>query len=48
MPLYSQILTDELTLQFNNTKELIKTKLFENINSNSTFSITLDAWTAIN
>ena len=34
---------DELALQFNNTKELIKTELFENINSNNTFLITLDA-----
>jgi len=47
-PLYSQVLTDKLTLRYNENRNLIKGELSENIISNGTFSITLDAWTAIN
>jgi hypothetical protein len=42
-PLYSQILTDELTLNYNNNYNLIKKELKENIKTQGTFSITLDA-----
>jgi hypothetical protein len=42
------VLTDELLLRYNENSSLIKNELFENIKSNGTFSIILDAWTAIN
>ena len=47
-PLYSKVLTDELTLRYNDNSNLIKEELSDNILSNGAFSITLDAWTAIN
>ena len=47
-PLYSKVLIDELTLNYNNTYYLIKEELQENIKTQGAFSITLDAWTAIN
>ena len=47
-PLYSKVLIDELTLNYNNTYNLIKEELQENIKTQGAFSITLDAWTAIN
>ncbi|KAH6716507.1 hypothetical protein BKA61DRAFT_655233 [Leptodontidium sp. MPI-SDFR-AT-0119] len=47
-PLYSQVLTDELTLYFNNNKSLLKGLLLEQIKTQGGFSLTLDAWTAIN
>ena len=48
MPLYSQVLIDKLTLRFNKNSNLIKEELLENILLNGAFSITLDAWIAIN
>ena len=46
--MYSQVLTDELTLYFNNNKSLLKDLLLEQIKTQGGFSLTLDAWTAIN
>ena len=48
MPLYFKILTNKLTLRYNNNSNLIKGELLNNILLNSAFSITLNAWTAIN
>ena len=39
---------DELTLRYNDNSNLIKEELSNNILLNSTFSITLDTWIAIN
>jgi hypothetical protein len=47
-PLYSKVLTDELTLRYNDNSNLVKGELSDNILSSGAFSITLDAWTAIN
>jgi hypothetical protein len=41
-------LKDELNLSYIEKSLNIKEKLQENINSQGTFSITLDAWTSIN
>jgi hypothetical protein len=48
LPLYSKVLTDELTLRYNDNSNLIKEELSDNILSDGAFFITLDAWTAIN
>jgi hypothetical protein len=42
------MLIDELKLQYIIRQDLIKAELNNNIKSNSAFSRTLDAWTAIN
>jgi acid stress-induced BolA-like protein IbaG/YrbA len=41
------MLTNELKLQYIIRQDLIKAELNNNIKSNSAFSLTLDAWTAI-
>jgi hypothetical protein len=46
-PIYSKVLTDELDLSYSEKSKEIKEELNENINSQGTFSITLDAWTSI-
>jgi hypothetical protein len=42
-PIYSKVLTDELDLSYSEKSKEIKEELNENINSQGTFSITLDA-----
>jgi hypothetical protein len=42
------VLTDELTLYFNNNKLLLKELFIKQKKSQGGFSLTLDAWTAIN
>jgi acid stress-induced BolA-like protein IbaG/YrbA len=42
------MLIDELKLQYIIRQDLIKAELNNNIKSNSAFSLTLNAWTAIN
>ena len=39
---------DELDLSYSEKSNDIKKELAENINSQGTFSITLDAWTGVN
>jgi hypothetical protein len=46
--IYSKTLTDELKLRYVEKCLNIKEELRENIKSQGTFSITLDAWTGIN
>jgi len=46
--IYSKSLTNELNLSYNQKSLDIKEELFENIKSQRTFSITLNAWTSIN
>ncbi|KAH9204119.1 hypothetical protein DL95DRAFT_451759 [Leptodontidium sp. 2 PMI_412] len=46
--LYSQVLTDELTTYFINDKALLKDEFIKQKKSQGGFSLTLDAWTAIN
>jgi hypothetical protein len=48
LPLYKKILKDELNLSYIEKSLNIKEELQENINSQGTFSITLDAWIGIN
>jgi hypothetical protein len=48
LPLYLKVLIDELNLNYINQVSLIKAELFNNIKSNGSFFLTLDAWTAIN
>jgi hypothetical protein len=42
------MLIDELKSQFKICQDLIKVELNNNIKNNSAFSLTLEAWTAIN
>ena len=42
------MLKNEIISYYNIRKDLIKEELLENISSKGSFSITLDAWTAIN
>jgi hypothetical protein len=42
-PLYAKLLTDELNLSYSEKNKEIKEKLAENIISQGTFSLTLDA-----
>jgi hypothetical protein len=42
------MLTDKLKSQYKIRQDLIKVELNNNIKSNSAFSLTLNAWTAIN
>ena len=42
-PLYSKLLIDELNLSYSKKSKEIKEELIENITSQSTFSLTLDA-----
>ena len=48
LPLYLKVFTDKLDLNYINQVSLIKAKLFNNIKSNGSFSLTLNPWTAIN
>ena len=42
------MIIDELDFKYNEKSQFIKSELSENIKSNGTFSLTLDAWTGIN
>jgi hypothetical protein len=46
--LYYQTLKDQLISIYKERKAFIKDELDENIKTNGSFSLTLDAWTAIN
>jgi hypothetical protein len=48
LAIYSKTLIDELKLRYIEKSLNIKEELRENIKSQGTFSITLDAWTGIN
>jgi hypothetical protein len=46
--IYAKSLTDKLNLSYSKKSKEIKEELAENITSQGTFSLTLDAWTGIN
>jgi hypothetical protein len=47
-PIYPAIIKEELNTLYLLKQNIIKEELREVITSNSSFSLTLDAWTAIN
>jgi hypothetical protein len=47
-PIYPKLLNDELNSLFLIKQLQIKSELQEQIKTNGSFSLTLDAWTAIN
>ena len=48
LTIYYEKIKNNLISIYNNKKEAIRQELKENIKSNSSFSLTLDAWTALN
>ena len=46
--LYPKVLNENLDDLFNKQKDIIKSDLKQQVESNGSFSLTLDAWTAIN
>jgi FPC/CPF motif-containing protein YcgG len=46
--IYAKSFIDELNLSYSEKSKEIKEELAENITSQGTFSLTLDAWTGIN
>jgi len=48
LTIYYEKIKNNLISIYNNKKEAIKQELKENIKLNNSFSLTLDAWTALN